>query len=73
MPRIHWTIPEALMAAIEAEADKRMKDDIKARGKTLGTVSRDIVIVCVVTGLRGVRGMNRDEIEDALRRAKHVL
>ena len=72
MPRIHWTLPEALLAAIEAEAERRMRDDhIKTR-QTIGTLSRDVVIACIVVAFGKVRQMSKREIDEALKKAEQI-
>jgi len=72
MPRVHWTIPEALARAIEAEAERRMRDNhIKTR-QTLGTVGRDIAITCIILSLGKVKGMSMKEIDEALKKAEQI-
>jgi len=72
MPRKAWTLPDAVITALETEAARRLKSNetMMRQSRTLGSVSRDLVLACIVTAFGQVRHMTKEELEECLRRAK---
>lgn len=75
MPRKNWTLPGALIAALDTEAARRLKanEDLMRRSRTLGSVSKDLVIACIVLSFGQVRRMTKEELDACLRKAETII
>jgi len=70
MPRKNWTFSAAVLAALEAEATRRLKaNEMLMRHSSLGSVSRDLAVACIVEAFGKVRRMTKEELDACLHRA----
>lgn len=72
--RKNWTLPNALIAALDTEAARRLKanDALMRQSRTLGSMSKDLAVACVVVAFGQVRKMTKEELDACLRRAESL-
>jgi len=69
MPRRTYTFPKYIIEAIEEEAKRRLIEMNQVGTKLLGSMSRDIICICIKHALKQVQQMTIQEFMNEANRA----